>query len=44
VLEVGLVRRGHPVELALMRTLEDALDPRGLMNPGKVQAERPLRP
>ena len=25
-----------PVETTLMRTLKTALDPRGLMNPGKV--------
>jgi FAD/FMN-containing dehydrogenase len=25
-----------PLEMELMRTLKDALDPKGLMNPGKV--------
>jgi FAD/FMN-containing dehydrogenase len=33
---VELVRRTDPVELELMRTLKRALDPEGLMNPGKV--------
>ena len=28
--------RKHPLEMELMRTLKQALDPRGLMNPGKV--------
>jgi len=31
-----LVRYKSPVEIALMRTIKQALDPRGLMNPGKV--------
>ncbi len=31
-----LVRYKSPVELALMRSLKRALDPRGLMNPGKI--------
>jgi FAD/FMN-containing dehydrogenase len=31
-----LARRKDPVELALMRALKHALDPLGLMNPGKV--------
>jgi len=31
-----LLRYKSPVEIALMRTIKQALDPRGLMNPGKV--------
>ena len=39
---VGQLKRGElpryksPVEMALMRSLKQALDPRGLMNPGKI--------
>jgi FAD/FMN-containing dehydrogenase len=31
-----IVRYKSPVEMALMRSIKQALDPRGLMNPGKV--------
>ena len=31
-----LVRYGDPVGLSLMRGIKDTLDPRGIMNPGKV--------
>lgn len=31
-----ILRYKSPVEMALMRSLKQALDPRGLMNPGKV--------
>ncbi|MDA0220489.1 MAG: FAD-binding oxidoreductase [Proteobacteria bacterium] len=31
-----LARRGDPAKLALMRTIKQALDPLGIMNPGKV--------
>jgi FAD/FMN-containing dehydrogenase len=31
-----ILRYKNPVEMALMRSLKQALDPRGLMNPGKV--------
>ena len=39
---IGLQKRPYlaysrnPAELALMRTLKTALDPRGILNPGKV--------
>ena len=29
-------RHKHPLELELMRSLKHALDPKGLLNPGKV--------
>ncbi|MGH8396749.1 MAG: FAD-binding oxidoreductase [Gammaproteobacteria bacterium] len=32
----ALVRYKDPIELALMRTIKQALDPQGIMNPGKV--------
>ena len=32
----ALIRYKDPVEMALMRTLKQALDPQGIMNPGKV--------
>ena len=36
--------RADPVELAVMRDLKHALDPRGILNPGKVLADlRPVR-
>ena len=35
-----LVRYKSPVELDLMRELKRALDPKGLLNPGKLLAER----
>ena len=31
-----LAGRAQPDELALMRTLKAALDPKGILNPGKV--------
>ena len=31
-----LLRYKSPVEMALMRSIKQALDPRGLMNPGKI--------
>ena len=31
-----LGRLGDPVSISLMRTIKDALDPRGLLNPGKL--------
>jgi FAD/FMN-containing dehydrogenase len=31
-----ILRYKSPVEMALMRSIKQALDPRGLMNPGKV--------
>jgi D-lactate dehydrogenase (cytochrome) len=37
ILKVGeLARYESPAALALMRTLKTALDPRGIMNPGKL--------
>ncbi|MGH8216345.1 MAG: FAD-linked oxidase C-terminal domain-containing protein [Rhodanobacteraceae bacterium] len=34
----ALVRYKDPVELAMMHSLKQALDPHGIMNPGKVLA------
>jgi len=31
-----LARYKSPVELALMRSIKAALDPQGIMNPGKI--------
>lgn len=36
-----LVRYKDPVELALMHSIKQALDPQGIMNPGKVLAAGP---
>ena len=39
---IGLIKRGYlaysrtPEEIQLMRTLKQALDPRGILNPGKI--------
>lgn len=35
-------RRADPVELAVMRDLKRVLDPKGILNPGKVLADRSL--
>ncbi|WP_079419970.1 FAD-binding oxidoreductase [Thiomonas intermedia] len=36
-----LLRYGHPVALVQMRAIKQALDPRDLMNPGKLLSEAP---
>jgi FAD/FMN-containing dehydrogenase len=36
-----ITRYKSPVEISLMRAIKQALDPRGLLNPGKVLPEAP---
>ncbi|HXV77333.1 MAG TPA: FAD-linked oxidase C-terminal domain-containing protein, partial [Candidatus Polarisedimenticolaceae bacterium] len=39
----GFLAREHGAGVEVMRAIKDALDPLGLMNPGKILPDRPLR-